>query len=179
MPLLQEDMAHLFKDNESSYEESDIEDTTIATIEMKATELIAVFPESVDSPQRSFDESILRSLRQSGISTCERKKALWIADSLKLKPFALLNDNQVEEIALTHCENLMPLIAKNQDHSFRVKRITTAGKKRAWDSNLISTNANSKTNIEADFMSIQHYGPYAEQLSKRCSNSWRSIPVNY
>ncbi|KAI8080639.1 hypothetical protein BDF21DRAFT_463203 [Thamnidium elegans] len=36
--------------NSSSDEESDIEDTTIATIEMKATELSTVFPESVDSP---------------------------------------------------------------------------------------------------------------------------------
>lgn len=128
---------------------------------MKATELITEFPESVDSPQRSFDESILRALRQSGSSTHERNKALWITDSLKLKPFALLNDNQVEEIALTHCDNLTPLIAKNQDHSFRVKHIT-AGKKRAWDNSLISTNANSTTNIEANLMSIQHYGPYAE-----------------
>ncbi|KAG2196390.1 hypothetical protein INT47_012894 [Mucor saturninus] len=148
----------LFKDqseNESSYEESDIEDKTIATIKMKATELITVFPESVDSPQRSFDESILRALRQSESSTCERNKALWIVESLKLKPFALLNGNQVEEIALTHCDNLMPLIAKNQDHSFHVKYIR-AGKKRAWDNSGISTNVNPTKNIEADLMSILH-----------------------
>ncbi|KAK4514121.1 uncharacterized protein ATC70_006129 [Mucor velutinosus] len=160
--------------NSSGVEESDIEDTTIATIEMKASELITVFPKSVDSPQRSFDESILRALRQSGGSTCERNKALWIADSLKLKPFALLNDNQVEEIALTHCDNLMPLIAKSQDHSFRVKHVT-AGKKRAWDNSLISTNANATMDIEANLMSIQHYGPYAQQLSKRC---YKQLDIN-
>ncbi|KAI7889622.1 uncharacterized protein EV154DRAFT_565178 [Mucor mucedo] len=61
----------------------------------------------------------------------------------------------------------MPLIAKNQDHSFHVKHITT-GKKRAWDNSGISTNVNPTKNIEADLMSILHYGPYAEQLSKRC-----------
>jgi hypothetical protein len=93
---------------------------------------------------------------------------------LKLKPFALLNDNQVEEFAPTHCKNLMPLIAKNQGHIFRVKHIT-AGKKRAWDNSLISTNANSTTNIETDLMSIQHYGPYAKQLSKRC---YKQLEIN-
>lgn len=133
---------------------------------MKATELITVFPESVDSPRRSFDELILRALRQSGSSTNERNKALWIVDGLKLQPFALQNGNQVEEIALTHCDNLMPLIAKDQDHSFHVKHIT-AGKKRAWDNSGISTSANPTTNIEANLMPIQYYGPYAEQLSKR------------
>ncbi|CAO3619638.1 unnamed protein product [Mucor hiemalis] len=68
-------------ENRSSYEESDIENTTIATIKMEATELITVFLESVDSPQRSFDESILCALRQSSSSNCERNKALWIVDS--------------------------------------------------------------------------------------------------
>ncbi|KAG1451696.1 hypothetical protein G6F56_008016 [Rhizopus delemar] len=160
--------------NSSGDEESDIEDTTIATIELKATELITVLPESVDSPRRSFDESILRALRQSGGSACERNKALWIADSLKLQPFVLLDDNQVEEIALTYCDNLMPLITKSQDHSFRVKHVT-AGKKRAWDNSPISTNANSTMNIEANLMSIQHYGPYAQQLSKRC---FKQLDIN-
>ncbi|KAI9025230.1 hypothetical protein CLU79DRAFT_833881 [Phycomyces nitens] len=158
----------------SSSDESDIEDTTIATIEMEATELVTVFPESVDSPRRSFDESILRALRQSDGSTCERNKALWIVDSLKLQPFALLDDNQVEEIALTHCDNIMPLMTKNQDHSFRVKHVT-AGKKRAWDNSLLSTSANSTTNIEANLMSIQHYGPYAQQLSTRC---YKQLDIN-
>lgn len=35
----------------------------MATIEIEATELITVFPESVDSPRRSFGELILRALR--------------------------------------------------------------------------------------------------------------------
>ncbi|KAL0074620.1 hypothetical protein J3Q64DRAFT_1853649 [Phycomyces blakesleeanus] len=135
---------------------------------------LSLFSESVDSPQRSIDESILRALRQSGGYTCERNKALWIADSLKLQPFALLGDNQVEEIALTHCDNLMPLIAKSQDHRFCVKHVT-AGKERVWDNSLISTNANSTTNIEANLMSIQNYGPYAQKLSKRC---YKQLDIN-
>ncbi|KAL0141344.1 hypothetical protein V8B55DRAFT_1433999 [Mucor lusitanicus] len=68
----------------------------------------------------------------------------------------------------------MPLIAMNQDHSFRVKHIT-AGKKRAWDNSPISTNANSTTNIEANLKSIQHYRSYAGQSSKRC---YKQLNIN-
>jgi hypothetical protein len=39
----------------------------------EATELITVFPESVDSPQRSFDESILRALRKAVLPMKETK----------------------------------------------------------------------------------------------------------
>lgn len=35
----------------------------MATIEIEAIEIITVLPESVDSPRRSFDELILRALR--------------------------------------------------------------------------------------------------------------------
>lgn len=150
----------------SSTGESDIEDSTIAAIKMKPTELNTVFPEPASHPQRGFDESILRALRQSGSSPSERNKALWIVDSLKLQPFALVNNNsQVEEIALTHSDNLTPFITNSQDQPVRIKNIST-GKKRTWDERDTSPTADSS--IEANLMSILHYGPYAQQLSKRC-----------
>lgn len=64
---------------------------------MKAIKLITVFPAFVDSPQRSFDESILRALRQSGSSAYGRKKALWIVDSLKLHKIIYFTERQSSE----------------------------------------------------------------------------------
>ncbi|CEP15774.1 hypothetical protein [Parasitella parasitica] len=175
----------LNKDDPSS--ESEIEDSTTAIIEMHTTKLVTISDKSNDCPRRSFDESILHAFRQSAASDDEKNKTLWIAESLKLQPFALTDDNQVEEIALMHRDNVTSLTKKSQDQSYRVKNITF-GKKRRWDSSIKSNDEASATNIEAALLSITHYGPYSHQLSKRgftqlnddscqlLNDDWTSLP---
>lgn len=154
---------------------------------MHTTKLVTISDKSKDCPRRSFDESILRAFRQSAASDYEKNKTLWIAESLKLQPFALTDNNQVEEIALMHCDNVASLINKSQDQSYRVKNITF-GKKRRWDSSIKLNDEASATNIEAALLSIIHYGPYSHQLSKRgftqlnddscqlLNDDWTSLP---
>lgn len=64
-----------------------------------------------------------------------KNSTLWTADSLKLQPLALINNNQAEEVALLHCGNAASLISKSQGQSYRVKDVTS-GEKRRWDSNI-------------------------------------------
>ncbi|KAI8344639.1 hypothetical protein BC941DRAFT_464850 [Chlamydoabsidia padenii] len=154
------------KDYDDPSSESEIEDSATSMIEMHTTKSITIPETSNDCPRRSFDESILRAFGQSAAFDYEKNKTLWIAESLKLQPFALTDNNQVEEIALMHCDNVASLINKSQNQSYRVKNITFSNK-RKWDSSIELNDGASATNIEAFLLPIIHYGPYSHQLSKR------------
>ncbi|KAI9348319.1 hypothetical protein BD770DRAFT_475065 [Pilaira anomala] len=129
---------------------------------------LATVPETEhNSPRRSFDEVLLAACRQTGKSQEEKNKTIWILDSMNLQPFSMISNTGLEQVALTHLMNLSSFIKSDRDNHVELRHVSTS-QKRQWDGSAsFGQQVNNSEDKEAQFLSIIHYGPYANILSKR------------
>ncbi|KAG1048474.1 hypothetical protein G6F43_009134 [Rhizopus delemar] len=151
----------------SSDEENNSAEIANPVITMSPT-LAAVPETNHNSPRRSFDEALLAACRQTGKPYEEKNKTIWILDSMNLQPFSMIDNTGVEQVALTLPVNLAAIIKPDRvDNHVELRHISTSQKRR-WDGSVSSSKLiNNSDDMEARFLSITHYGPFASILSKR------------
>ncbi|KAG0166631.1 hypothetical protein DFQ29_000908, partial [Apophysomyces sp. BC1021] len=112
--------------------------------------------------RRNYDEAILDSCNQSSASDAEKDKTLWIIDSIKLQPFAVIDSDNIEDVALMHRDKLANRIKQNCSNVVRLEHVA-AGGKRKWET--VTSSSIPNNDVEAALLSTTHYGPYAHHLS--------------
>lgn len=76
----------------------------------------------------------------------------------------MFDTNNVEQVALTHHDNLANITEHDHDNTVNLHTVVTSGK-RKWESVALSNNTNN--DMDSSLLSLIHNGPYSNQLSKR------------
>ncbi|SAM04506.1 hypothetical protein [Absidia glauca] len=150
----------------SSDEDAIIEDTADALVTLTPPTVKILEAEDGHTVRRSYDEGLLGACQQMGAPDDEKKKTLWIMDTMKLRPISLINNSGIEQTVLAHENSLNSIINPAAGKEYPLEYVAV-GQKRPWDDSPSPSAATNKDQMEAALQSLLHYGPFHLELSKR------------